>query len=48
MKNILIVVDIQNGFNRYEQTHILADKIVKLTNSGIFDRYKLKITGYKH
>lgn len=37
MKNILIVVDIQNGFNRYEQTHILADKIVKLTNSGIFD-----------
>ncbi|MDE6868194.1 MAG: isochorismatase family protein, partial [Clostridia bacterium] len=37
MKNILIVVDIQNGFNRYEQTHILADKIVKLTNSGVFD-----------
>lgn len=38
MKNILIVVDIQNGFNRYEQTHVLADKIVKLTNSGLFDK----------
>lgn len=38
MKNILIVVDIQNGFNRYEQTHTLADKIIKLTNSGIFDK----------
>lgn len=38
MKNILIVVDIQNGFNRYEQTHILADKIIKLTNSGLFDK----------
>lgn len=38
MKNILIVVDIQNGFNRYEQTHALADKIVKLTNSGFFDK----------
>lgn len=37
MKNILIVVDMQNGFNRYEQTHILANKIVQLTNSGIFD-----------
>ena len=38
MKNILIVVDIQNGFNRYEQTHVLADKIIKLTNSGLFDK----------
>lgn len=38
MKNILIVVDIQNGFNRYDQTHILADKIIKLTNSGLFDK----------
>lgn len=37
MKNILIVVDLQNGFNRYEQTHVLVDKIVKLTNSGLFD-----------
>lgn len=38
MKNILIVVDIQNGFNRYEQTHVLVDKIIKLTNSGLFDK----------
>ena len=38
MKNILIVVDIQNGFNRYEQTHILVDKIINLTNSGLFDK----------
>lgn len=38
MNKILIVVDIQNGFNRYEQTHILADKIVKLTNSVVFDK----------
>ena len=38
MKNILIVVDVQNGFNRYEQTHILVDKIAKLTNSGLFDK----------
>ena len=38
MKNILIIVDIQNGFNRYEQTHVLADKIVKLSNSGVFDK----------
>lgn len=37
MKNILIVVDMQNGFNRYEQTHILADKIIELTNSNYFD-----------
>lgn len=38
MKNILIVVDIQNGFNRYEQTHVLVDKIIELTNSGLFDK----------
>lgn len=38
MKNILIVVDMQNGFNRYDQTHILAKKVVELTNSGIFDK----------
>ncbi len=37
MKSILIVVDMQNGFNRYEQTHLLADKISKLTNGGFFD-----------
>lgn len=38
MKNILIVVDMQNGFNRYDQTHLLAKKVVELTNSGIFDK----------
>lgn len=37
MKNILIVVDIQNGFIRYEQTKKLAEKIIKLTNSNFFD-----------
>ena len=37
MKDILIVVDMQNGFNRYEQTHILADKIIGLTNNNSFD-----------
>ena len=38
MKNILIVVDMQNGFNRYDQTHILAKKVVELTNSKLFDK----------
>lgn len=38
MKNILIVVDVQNGFNRSEQTHNLVDKIVELTNNGLFDK----------
>lgn len=37
MKSILIVVDMQNGFNRYEQTHILAKKIAELTQSNTFD-----------
>lgn len=37
MKNILIVVDMQNGFNRYEQTQYLAQKVVELTNSNYFD-----------
>lgn len=37
MKNILIVVDMQNGFIRYDRTRILAQKVVELTNSGIFD-----------
>lgn len=37
MKNILIVVDMQNGFNRYEQTQVLGNKIVELTESGYFD-----------
>lgn len=37
MKNILIVVDMQNGFNRYDQTHVLAKKVIELTNGGFFD-----------
>lgn len=37
MKTILIVVDIQNGFIRYDQTRELANKIIKLVNGGIFD-----------
>ena len=37
MKNILIVVDVQNGFTRYEQTKEVAKKIVELTHSGAFD-----------
>lgn len=38
MQKILIVVDIQNGFTRYEQTQILAKKIAELTQSKIFDK----------
>ena len=38
MKNILIVVDIQNGFSRYGQTQALANKIIELTNSSLFDK----------
>lgn len=38
MNSILIIVDIQNGFTRYEQTQVLAKKIIALTNSGIFDK----------
>lgn len=37
MKKILIIVDMQNGFNRYEQMHILANKIISLSKSEIFD-----------
>lgn len=36
-KKILIVVDMQNGFARYDQTRQMAKKIVELTNSGRFD-----------
>ena len=38
MKKILIVVDMQNGFNRYEQTKKLASDIRELTNSNFFDK----------
>ena len=37
MKNILIVVDMQNGFARYEQTIELTEKIEKLLELKIFD-----------
>lgn len=37
MKKILIVVDMQNGFNRYEQTKKLASDIRELTNGNFFD-----------
>lgn len=37
MKKILIVVDIQNGFIRYEQTKKVAQKIIDLVNENIFD-----------
>lgn len=36
-KKILIVVDMQNGFARYDQTRQMAKKIVELTNSERFD-----------
>lgn len=37
MKNILIVVDMQNGFSRYEQTIKLAERIRKLLEKKVFD-----------
>ena len=37
MKNILLVVDMQNGFSRYEQTKILGEKIKQLVNLKLFD-----------
>ena len=37
MKNILIVVDIQNGFSRYGQTQVLSKKIAEFSQKGIFD-----------
>lgn len=37
MKNILVVVDMQNGFARYDQTIQLTKKIKKLLDLNIFD-----------
>lgn len=37
MKNILLVVDMQNGFARNDQTKEVGKKIAKLLNSNIFD-----------
>lgn len=38
MNKILIVVDLQNGFTRYEQTKRVSKKIIELANSGLFDK----------
>lgn len=37
MKNILIIVDMQKGFARYEQTKELTKRIIELLNKNIFD-----------
>ena len=37
MKNILVIVDLQNGFIRYDQTKDIAKKIINLLNNKIFD-----------
>lgn len=37
MKNILLVVDMQKGFARCEQTLDLGDKILKLLELKVFD-----------
>ena len=37
MKNILIIVDMQNGFARYPQTIKLTNDIQKLLEQNIFD-----------
>ena len=37
MKNILIVIDVQNGFTRKEQTKKVANKIKELLEKKIFD-----------
>ena len=37
MKNIALVVDMQNGFARYNQTELLTKKIADLLNKKIFD-----------
>lgn len=37
MKKILLVIDVQKGFSRYEQMQVMAKKILELTNSGHFD-----------
>lgn len=38
MKNILIVIDMQKGFARYEQTINLASRIGELLNMEVFDK----------
>lgn len=37
MKNIVIVVDMQNGFTRYGQTKKLTERIIDLLDRNIFD-----------
>lgn len=38
MKNILILVDMQNGFTRYPQTEALVGKIEQMLRLGLFDK----------
>ena len=37
MKNIVIVVDMQNGFTRYGQTKKLTERIIDLLDRNIID-----------
>ena len=37
MKNILLIVDMQKGFARYEQTLALNEKILELLKLQVFD-----------
>lgn len=37
MKNILIIVDVQNGFARHEQTKDMSEKIMGLLEQRLFD-----------
>lgn len=36
-KNIVIVVDMQNGFARYDQTKALTQRVIELLESKVFD-----------
>lgn len=37
MKNILVLVDMQNGFSRYEQTQKLVERVEQLLRTKAFD-----------
>ena len=38
MKNILVVIDVQNGFVTTPEKITIANKIIELTQKHIFDR----------
>ena len=38
MNSILLVIDVQNGFQRNQETKDNADKIAELIRSGLFDK----------